>query len=147
MKDESKKLNKRKVAKVYQRSEHGKLISKKRYVNRMGSDMWFVLKKRISRRVRSMVVDIAKNNCGKRLRTMELLGCSIEFFKTYFENKFIDGMCWERISEIHIDHIKPCIKFDLSDIEQQKLCFHYSNLQPLWQVDNLIKGCKYEESG
>lgn len=42
----------------------------------------------------------------------------------------------------HIDHIKPCASFDLSDPDQQKACFHYSNLQPLWAFDNLSKGAK-----
>lgn len=47
--------------------------------------------------------------------------------------------------KIHIDHIKPCTSFDLADPEQQKACFHYTNLQPLWAVDNLKKGEKWEE--
>ena len=41
---------------------------------------------------------------------------------------------------IHIDHIIPCKNFDLTDPNQQKKCFHYSNLQPLWGLDNLKKG-------
>ena len=43
----------------------------------------------------------------------------------------------------HIDHIRPCASFDLTDLEQQKECFNYSNLQPLWSEDNLIKGDRY----
>jgi len=42
-----------------------------------------------------------------------------------------------------IDHIKPCVSFDLSKPEEQKKCFHYTNLQPLWKEDNLKKGNKY----
>jgi hypothetical protein len=39
----------------------------------------------------------------------------------------------------HIDHIVPCAKFDLTKVEQQKKCFNYTNLQPLWAIDNLLK--------
>jgi hypothetical protein len=39
----------------------------------------------------------------------------------------------------HIDHIKPIAKFDLSDPIQRAQCFHYSNLQPLWALDNMRK--------
>ena len=51
-------------------------------------------------------------------------------------------MTWENHGEWHIDHIKPCSSFNLIDIEEQKQCFHYSNLQPLWKIDNLTKGSK-----
>ena len=42
----------------------------------------------------------------------------------------------------HIDHIKPCDSFDLSNEEDQKKCFHYTNMQPLWALENLSKSNK-----
>jgi HNH endonuclease. len=44
----------------------------------------------------------------------------------------------------HIDHIRPCASFDLTDPEQQRQCFHYTNLQPLWAADNIRKGAKWQ---
>ncbi len=63
----------------------------------------------------------------------------------HIESKFVDGMSWENRSQWHIDHIRPCANFDLTDIEQQKICFHWSNLQPLWAKDNLRKGKRMNE--
>lgn len=70
----------------------------------------------------------------------ELLGCGIQEFRTYIQNRFREGMTWENYGQWHIDHIKPCVNFNLSDPNQQKECFHFSNLQPLWAKDNLTKG-------
>ena len=46
---------------------------------------------------------------------------------------------WDNYGEWHIDHIKPCAKFDLTKLEDQKKCFNYTNLQPLWAIDNYKK--------
>lgn len=80
----------------------------------------------------------------KSARTIELLGCSIELFKQHIELQFTKGMTWQnhKRSGWHIDHIKPCSSFDLSKPEEQRKCFHYSNLQPLWAIDNLKKSDK-----
>jgi len=94
--------------------------------------------------LRRRILHVLKDNT-KSASTMELLGCSMEEFVSYMENKFLEGMSWDNhgVHGWHIDHIKPCASFDLTDPEQQKLCFHYSNLQPLWAKDNLKKSNKY----
>ena len=59
------------------------------------------------------------------------------------ESKFRDGMTWENYGPFwHVDHIRPWASFDLSDPSQQKLCFHWTNLQPLLATENLAKGVK-----
>ena len=80
----------------------------------------------------------------KRHKTIELLGCSYSFLRKHLESLFKPGMNWENHGRRgwHVDHIRPINKFDLSDIDQQKICFHYSNLQPLWWKENLLKSDK-----
>ena len=81
-------------------------------------------------------------NIKKNKPTKECLGCSMEDLKAHLENQFSTGMSWDNYGKWHVDHIKPCCSFDLTDIEQQKVCFHYTNLQPLWATDNMKKGGK-----
>ena len=78
--------------------------------------------------------------------TEELLGCTVEEAMLYLENQFSEGMSWENHGEWHIDHRKPCAAFDLTNEEEQKECFNYKNLQPLWATENLQKSSKYEEN-
>lgn len=73
------------------------------------------------------------------------MGCGANGIKAlceHIESKFADGMTWENRQDWQIDHIKPCASFDLTDPAQQRACFHYTNLQPLWTVDNQQKGCR-----
>ena len=76
----------------------------------------------------------------KSKSTMELTGCTLEELKKHLENKFEDGMNWENYGVWHLDHIIPCANFDLSKPEQQQICFHYTNLQPMWGEHNMKKG-------
>ena len=73
----------------------------------------------------------------KSARTMDLVGCTSQFLKQYLEQQFLPGMTWANHGEWHIDHIRPLNTFDLSNLSQQHLAFHYTNLRPLWSVDNL----------
>lgn len=75
------------------------------------------------------------------------LGCSTEKLKKYLESQFKPGMFWDNWgrgnNKWHIDHIKPLSSFDLNDPEEFKRACHYTNLQPLWEIDNLKKGSSY----
>jgi len=75
----------------------------------------------------------------KSKSTIKLLGCSIEECWQHLESKFQPGMTKENYGQWHVDHIRPCVSFNLTDPEQQKICFHYTNLQPLWAEDNIRK--------
>ena len=88
---------------------------------------------------------LRRKSLKKCYKTHDLIGCETEFLKKHLESKFLPGMTWNNYGKNgwHIDHVRPCATFDLSDPEQQKKCFHYTNLQPLWEQDNLTKGKKF----
>jgi len=81
--------------------------------------------------------------CKKPRPTSEMLGCPVEFFKTYIEERFYGKMAWDNWGEVwELDHIIPCASFDLSNEEEARRCFHYSNFQPLIKTENRIKSDK-----
>jgi hypothetical protein len=84
----------------------------------------------------------------KTKSALKLLGCSINDFKNYLKLQFKPEMNWDNHGDIwEIDHIKPCDSFDLTDIEQQKQCFHYTNIQPLFKTTEVAKSFGYNELG
>ena len=111
------------------------------YKKRYHTDNNFKLRNVISTRIRQ-----ALKGKTKSTKSVHLLGCSIDYLKKYLESKFEDWMSWENHGSYdknfktwHIDHIIPCAYFDLTNVEQQKKCFHYTNLQPLLAIDNMTK--------
>lgn len=115
---------------------------KKAYVKkRKNKDVGFRLRLALRQRLNKSVVSGSKS--GSAVRD---LGCSIDKLKIRFEEMFYphpktgEEMSWENYGEWHIDHIKPLALFDLTDRKQLKQACHYTNLQPLWAVDNLSKG-------
>jgi len=94
--------------------------------------------------LRNRFNEVIKRNT-KSGSTIERLGCSIDFLKKHLESKFQEGMTWDNqgINGWHIDHIRPLASFDLSKKSEQFKACHYTNLQPLWEEDNLAKSDKY----
>jgi len=108
----------------------------KNWINKkLKTDPHFKLKQALSHRIWGALKGQVKSK-----RTMELLGCTIDELWIHMESKFTEGMTKENYGKWHVDHIMPCASFDLTDPEQQAKCFHYTNLQPLWALDNIKKG-------
>lgn len=111
------------------------------YAKRRGkNDIEYRLRNSLRQRVRSAV----KRDGGlKSEHTMTLIGCSVSQLRTHLESKWRPRMSWDNYGKgdgkWSIDHIRPCASFDLTDPEQQRACFHWSNMQPLWWKDNCIK--------
>ncbi len=98
------------------------------------NDPTFKIKRNLRRRVHHAL----KGN-RKADKTFNLIGCTPNFFKDYISKLMDKDMSWENYGKWHIDHIKPCFTFDLTNPEEQKKCFHYTNQRPLWAKDNLSR--------
>jgi len=96
---------------------------------------------KLSKRIRNRLNDIIRQRFTyKKSKLNEYLGCSLDFLKTYIESKFLLGMSWDNYGKWHIDHIIP-LSSATSEEELYKLN-HYTNLQPLWAIDNIRKSNK-----
>lgn len=81
-------------------------------------------------------------NIKREYKYTVYIGCTPMQLKEHIENQFQGGMNWENYGRHgwHADHIKPVSKFDINEIMQIN---HYTNLQPLWETDNMKKGDNY----
>jgi len=108
------------------------------FLNRRRTDPEYKLMLRLRKRLSQLV-----NRDSRACSAKKLLGCPLPEFRQHIEKQFRPGMSWENHGPVwHLDHIKPCAKFDLTDPEQQRECFHFSNFQPLFAAENLSKGAR-----
>lgn len=109
--------------------------SYKRWKRRWNNNELFAMKVRIRNLIRNTFRKSGHTKPEKR--TEQILGCGYEELKSHLESKFVEGMSWDNRGEWHIDHIIPLSS--ASTKEQLIELSHYSNLQPLWEKDNLRK--------
>lgn len=133
----------RKLSKYYYQINKTSLIKKAKKYSKLKNktDLSFKILKNLRTRISQVI-----RGKNKSQSTLKLLGCSVAFLKKHLESKFTEGMSWNNYGrgwngkkEWHIDHKTPCYAFDLLKPEEQIKCFHYTNLQPLWATENLIK--------
>ena len=129
----------KKYSKKYRSGLKWLLRRRERYKN----DQNFRLKSLLRSRFRDALIS---KNIKKKSHVLELTSCSMDFLKKYLSKQFENGMTWENHGEWHIDHRKPCASFDLRNEEEQRKCFHYTNLQPLWGKENKEKGSTFNEA-
>jgi hypothetical protein len=89
-------------------------------------------------------LNAAIKNGQKAGSAIKDLGCSVNLLKLYIESKFLPDMTWDNWGKDgwHIDHIIPISNFDLTNREEFLKACHYTNLQPLWALDNFMKSDK-----
>lgn len=133
--------------KKFKDSDKGKKYNreyrKKEYQEKYNVDIEWTLKLILRNRLKNALINEFKTG-----QTLEMLGCPIKEFKKHLEYKFLEGMSWENRGEMwEIDHILPCDSFDLTYEEEQKKCFHYTNLQPLFKTTEIAKNFGYNIIG
>jgi len=134
------KENKEKVLiKLKEYRENNKEKINKRSRDRKKEDVLFKMISNLRTRV-SMAFSYKK--WRKNGTTTKLLGASLDVCKQHIECQFKEGMNWSNNTPKgwHIDHIIPLASAKSKE-ELEKLC-HYTNLQPIWWLDNIIKGSK-----
>jgi len=95
----------------------------------------------LSSRVRSRILSALKSEKSKH--SIEYLCCDIISYRKYLEDLMVDGMTWENYGSVwEIDHIVP-IKYQNPTLEEVIERLHYTNTQPLWKRDNIVKGNRY----
>jgi len=128
-KEKDKKYYKKNKRKIITRSV---LYEKKR----LKKDIQYKLTKSLRKRTYMAI----KNNqrVGSAIKD---LGCTISELKEHLEKQFKEGMSWINwsMNGWHIDHIIPLSSFDLTDRKQFLEACNYTNLQPLWSIDNIKK--------
>ena len=96
---------------------------------------------RIAKNLRSRLrLAVLRSGGSNSDSTMNLTGCTRAQLLSHLELKFTRGMSLSNYGKWHIDHIVPCSRFDLRNADEQRKCFHFTNLQPLWELDNISKG-------
>lgn len=93
---------------------------------------------------RRLCLAVNKAGAKKSDHSLALVGCTAKELRAHLESLFTPGMSWDNYGKKgwHVDHKLACATFDLTKPEQQRRCFHFSNLQPLWWQENLSKGAR-----
>lgn len=133
--------NKKSLEYYYKNKEIQNKKSVERNKEKMKNDYFF----RLKHNIRTLIRKSTQNQfTTKSKKTIEILGCSFDEFKSYLESKFDEKMNWENQGTYwHMDHIIP-----ISSAQTEEDVYrlnHYTNFQPLYWEDNLKKSNKVYE--
>lgn len=142
-----KKIRNRKnyFANIERKKKYGKLWRIKnrekirlRNEQRRKNDVNLRIKQSLSARLRSALKEAGVKKSNK---TLDFVGCSIEFFRNHIESQFEPEMNWDNYGELGwvLDHVVACEWFNLVNPEEQKLCFNFKNIMPRWATTDIAK--------
>jgi hypothetical protein len=89
---------------------------------------------------------LQRGDVTKAAMTTKYLGCSVAEARAHIAARFQPGMSWDNwaMDGWHLDHIRPIASFDRTVKGWEFQACHYTNLQPLWALDNLSKHAKWD---
>ncbi len=120
-------------AHVRQKNREYLPVKKQAIKARRASDKNFQLAEILRSKVHKMIK-------GHETSYMTLIGCEVDVLKSWLEFQFEDGMTWDNLgSHWQIDHILPIAAFDFTKDQDKRVCFSWTNLQPLTSVENRKK--------
>ena len=125
------KESRRKTA--IKRKDKIRVYALQRYYNKLKKDPFYRARRNIYKRQK----EILGNKQYSRT-----IGCTGAELRRHLESQFQPGMNWENYGKWHIDHIFPLSVAFARGPESFKKACHYTNLQPLWAIDNVRKGNK-----
>lgn len=138
---EYRKRNRTKVTaanRVYRQNNREKLLAaRKRNYQHSRQRPAFILMSRVGNRFQS---EVKRGRARYFKNIREITGCATwDELARYIESRFEPGMSWGNRQLWHIDHEVPCVLFDLNRLDHQEKCFHFTNLRPMWAIENLKK--------
>lgn len=111
--------------------DYMKIYQRERYRKNLHYKIKTILNKRI------------RDYIKKTDKTLDIIGCSIEFFIKWIEYQFDTYMSWENQGLYwEFDHVIPCSSFNFDNNDDIYICYHWSNLRPLEKKENSSKGNK-----
>jgi hypothetical protein len=123
----------------YAVANHSKIMDKLR--ERRRNDPLFRLKDAIRGSVRAYL----GSKKTRRSATFEIVGCTPDFLRSHLEKQFKPGMTWENYgSHWHVDHRIPLASGTTP--EEVMGLSHWTNLQPLEALENIMKSDKLPPS-
>lgn len=97
-------------------------------------------KTRLESNLRNRLKELVAPLSHKSTKIHSLIGCTRTQLHSHLEVQFLPGQTWANYGTAwHVDHIMPAASYNLEVPEQQRACFHYTNLQPLWDEINMAK--------
>lgn len=127
--------------KEYKKNPEYKANQRAYEMNRYRTDRIFACKRNLRRRIQ---YSLKAKKWVKNKKFAEYIGCDLETLRKHFSDRFTEGMTWDNYghgdNKWTIDHIIPLSTANTEE-EMYKLC-HYTNLQPMWYIDNILKSNK-----
>jgi hypothetical protein len=137
-----------------QRKEYRNLPEIKEHIKRKNKEYLPIKKMKIKLRRRTdkdfQLSEVLRSKVHKMIKGLptsyrNIIGCDNEFLKKWIEFRFDEKMNWDNLGIYwQIDHILPINAFKFNEDKYIKICFNWTNLQPLKCFDNKSKSDKLE---